>query len=694
MRPRQVAILISLALLIAAAEPGLAVQPHTLTANAAHGRTAHIPAGNNSVVVQAASAPRPPDGARDVSLTTARLGWSPGTGALSHDVYVGTSSPPRFRANQPGTEVDLGSLELATTYYWRVDEVTRDGKTPGPVWSFSTAGTVRITLVGDSTVTDELGWGRGFTATLTSHATALNLARNGRSSKSYIDEGLWRTALQHAADYILIQFGHNDMPGKGPERETDPLTTYRGYLGRYIDDARAAGAVPVLVTPLTRRLYTARGAIASDLGSYADAAKAVAAAKGAPVIDLHAMSIDLLDRAGPGTGAAYGIIRDDGSLDRTHLSPSGSQVFGRLVAEELRRAVPALASYISGPAGEPRPKGPPHGAIPWNRCLDQPDAWYASADAVRMADTVLLYQRASGGWPKNTDMARPLDPAERAAVEASRPDTDSTIDNGATTTQLRFLARVFTAAGQARFREAFFAGFDYLIRAQYPNGGWPQYFPLRRDYSRRITFNDDAMVNVLEVMRDARDGRAPLAFVDPDRRSRAATAIARGVDVILASQIRVAGELTAWCAQVDEVTLEPRIARTYEHPSISGKESVGIVRFLMSIPHPDPKVVAAVEAAVAWYRKAATTGIRVIDQPNPAVSGGRDRVVVNDPAAPPLWARFYEIGTNRPIFSGRDSVVRYTLADIEHERRVNYSWLGPYAAELLADDYHRWKSGR
>jgi len=337
--------------------------------------------------------------------------------------------------------------------------------------------------------------------------------------------------------------------------------------------------------------------------------------------------------------------------------------------------------------------GDARGPIPWSRCLDQPDAWYGSADAVAVADTVLLYQRATGGWPKNIDMARPLAPEERAAVVAARPLPDSTIDNGATITQLRFLARVQAATRQQRFTEAFLAGLDCLIAAQYPNGGWPQFFPLRADYSRRITFNDDAMVNVLELMEDVSKGRGGMAFVDAARRARATAALEKGTQVILASQIRVNGTLTAWCAQVDEVTLAPRIARTYEHPSISGKESIGIVRFLMSRQKPAAAaVVAAVEGAVAWFRKVRIEGLRVVDRPDPALPGGVDRIVVSDPAAPPIWARFYEIGTNRPIYSGRDSIIRYTLAEIELERRVNYSWLGPYAADLLARDYPAWKA--
>lgn len=656
--------------------------------------TAGALAGAQPVTPEAGLSPR--DGATDVSLTNAQLRWPAVPGATSYDVCFGTTPQPRLRATQAGTTFDAGVLETATTYYWRIDAATPGGRVAGQVRTFMTAGAVRFLLVGDSTVTDEIGWGKGFLNRVTSHSTVVNAAKNGRSSKSYLAEGLWRDALAHPADYILIQFGHNDQPGKGTDRETDPATTYRQNLYRYIDGARAAGARPVIVTSLARRQFGPDARIASDLGAYVEAAKAVAADRRVTVVDLHAFSIVVLDRMGPDAAAQLGITKEDGTLDRTHLSPAGSDLFGAIVADELRRLIPELGPFIRPPAGQTVPLRPDarsaSAGASWTRILEQPDAWYGGADAVAIADTVLLFQRRSGGWPKNTDMARRLDAFETKQVEAAKADADSTIDNGATTTQLRFLARVHMAARADRFRVAFVAGLDYLFAAQYPNGGWPQFYPLRADYSRHITFNDNAMTNVMTLLRDVADGRAPVAFVDEVRRARAKAAYAKGVAVILASQITVDGRLTAWCAQVDAVTLEPRRARTYEHPSVSGSESVGIARFLMAIDRPSPAVVAAVESAVAWFRDVQLAGMRVVERADASVPGGMDRVVMQDPAAPPIWARFYEIGTNRPIFSGRDGIIRYSLAEIEVERRVNYSWLGPYAADLLAKDYPAWKA--
>ncbi len=330
-------------------------------------------------------------------------------------------------------------------------------------------------------------------------------------------------------------------------------------------------------------------------------------------------------------------------------------------------------------------------SVRWGDVLRQPDGWYGSDEARAIADGVLLYQRNTGGWPKNIDMTVPPAPADLAAM---RVQDDSTIDNGATYTQIRLLARVFASTNDARYKAAALRGIDYLLDAQYPNGGWPQYFPLRDNYSRYITFNDNAMTGVLNLLQDIAEKRPPFTFVDGRRRTASRRAFDKGIAVILRAQIRVNGELTAWCAQHDAVTLEPRGARSYEHPSLSGSESVGIVAFLMRQPRPTAEVATAVDAAVSWLKKVKIEGWRVEQRPAAGSPRGWDRVMVADPTAPPLWARFYEIGTNRPIFSGRDGIVRYSLAEIEYERRNGYSWIGDWPRALIDDEYPAWKRSR
>lgn len=318
--------------------------------------------------------------------------------------------------------------------------------------------------------------------------------------------------------------------------------------------------------------------------------------------------------------------------------------------------------------------------------LQRPAAWYATPEALTIASNVLGHQSPQGGWPKNVNLAVP--PASNEQLSATSPN-GNTIDNQATTTPLRFLARVVHATGNEAARAAFNRGLDYLLAAQYPNGGWPQYYPLRSGYYSHITYNDGAMVNVLNLLRDTANGGPPFVFVDAERRGRAAAAVARGVECILRTQVRQNDRLTVWCAQHDARTLAPAPARNFEPASLSGAESVGIVRFLMSLEPTTPAVSNAIESAVAWFRESAIRGIRIETFTNAA--GQRDRRVVEDPAAGPLWARFYELGTNRPLFVGRDRVPHYRYDEIETERRVGYAYYTDAPTDLLEKDYPRWR---
>src|SRR5829696_2840470 len=321
----------------------------------------------------------------------------------------------------------------------------------------------------------------------------------------------------------------------------------------------------------------------------------------------------------------------------------------------------------------------------------QAPEWYAGAEALRIADNVLLYQRSSGGWPKNIDMGKPLDDGDRAALLRQKKKNDSTIDNGATYTQLSFLARVYTAQKQERHREFFLKGVDYLLKAQYPNGGWPQFYPDLSGYYKHITYNDDAMIGVMKLLRDVAAAKPVYAFVDEARRANAARAVEKGIECILKTQVVVNGRKTVWCAQHDEVTFAPAPARKFEVTSLSGGESVGIVRFLMSIKDPSPAVIEAVESAIAWFAQSQLKGIKWVEKRDASQPGGIDRVVIQDPEGGSTWARFYEIGTNRPIFVGRDGVVKYSVAEIEHERRTGYNWYVNEPAKLLGKEYPAWK---
>ena len=219
---------------------------------------------------------------------------------------------------------------------------------------------IRIVLVGDSTVAsyakppadkpDLTGWGQVFGDFFNDRVTVLNHAKSGRSTRSFIHEGLWKKALAEKGDYIFIQFGHNDSHLKDGKPAVDAATDFQSYLRQYIDEARAAGAKPVLVTPVARRTFK-DGKIVTGLQPYADAMCKVGKEKGVPVIDLHAAAMRLFDRLGDAGSADM----TASASDRTHFSRKGAEAMARLVADAVLQVVPSLRPYlkIGGRNGTP-----------------------------------------------------------------------------------------------------------------------------------------------------------------------------------------------------------------------------------------------------------------------------------------------------------------------------------------------------
>jgi lysophospholipase L1-like esterase len=208
----------------------------------------------------------------------------------------------------------------------------------------------RIALAGDSTVTDKAGWGAAFAKLLGPNAECLNFAAGGQSSKSFRDLGNWKKVLDSKPAYILIQFGHNDMPGKGPKRETDPATTFPQNLTRFIEEARAIGAKPILVTSLTRRIFD-NNKIRGELKPYADAATKVATEQQVPLVDLFTRSVNLHNKLGIAESDTFNpsvVQKTDEAktTDRTHLNPHGAEVIAAIIAEELHKVAPDLAKLL------------------------------------------------------------------------------------------------------------------------------------------------------------------------------------------------------------------------------------------------------------------------------------------------------------------------------------------------------------
>ena len=298
--------------------------------------------------------------------------------------------------------------------------------------------------------------------------------------------------------------------------------------------------------------------------------------------------------------------------------------------------------------------------------LSRPDAWFQGEEGRRITANVLSWQTSRGSWPKNTDTTVPF--------TGSRSKLQGTFDNGATTGELRFLARAYRATGSRRCLEASQEGLAHILDAQYPTGGWPQFHPPSQYYHRHITFNDDAMVRLMTLLREVATSSG-YTFLAASARTAAQESFDRGVQCILQCQIIVNGKRTVWCAQHDRRTLEPRGGRSYELVSLSGGESVGILRLLMSIDDPSQPVVDAILGGVRWYESAEVTD-----------RGTLRAIGVKAPG----WARFYDIPTNRPIFSDRDGVKKFSITKIGGERAEGYSWWGRYG-DAVAREYRKWK---
>ena len=305
--------------------------------------------------------------------------------------------------------------------------------------------------------------------------------------------------------------------------------------------------------------------------------------------------------------------------------------------------------------------------------------WFRADSAKAIAEAILSFQTPSGGWSKRVDLrAGPRKPGQSFFSETDAWQYIATLDNNGTTSQLRFLALADSAAPDPRYRAAFLRGLDYLHAAQFPNGCWPQVYPLQGGYHDAATFNDDATVNAAALLRDVAEGDVP--FVPVAERERARAGHARAVECILRAQVRHGGRLSIWGQQHDPLTLAPTSARSYEPASLASKESAGIMRLLMSVPSPEARVVEAVHAAAAWFRANAIYGYSY------DFTAGRKA----QPGAGPLWARMVEIGTDRPIFANRDGVKLYDYERLT-DRRTGYGWYSEEPASALRQ-YERWST--
>jgi PelA/Pel-15E family pectate lyase len=414
--------------------------------------------------------------------------------------------------------------------------------------------------------------------------------------------------------------------------------------------------MPTTRTFLFLLLSTASGAPAAPPASPASGPRAVEPAHGWPDAGFAPLAVERIAALPPAERAVW----------RAYLDTSA----------ERARTLPPVSLGEDAPPGPT--SAPPRGGRHTKGLA--PDGvsseWYATDEAQALADGVVAWQSPAGGWTKGIDYTRP-----RTSGEPVDQWSRGTFDNEATSAELRFLARAIAANGEERsqpWRAAFLRGLDYIFAAQYPNGGFPQIYPLAGGYHDAITYNDSAMLRALAILRDVASQQAGYEFVPEARRAEAAARLRRGVDCILATQIRARdGRRTAWCQQHDALTGEPCAARNFEPIAASAAESASICQFLTSL-EPTPAQSSALDAAAAWFERVA---LRDVEWQRANVSGNGLLAV---PGAPSLWARLYEIGSDKPIFGDRDRTIHYSVTELSSERRLGYQWYGHWPQAVLA----------
>lgn len=371
---------------------------------------------------------------------------------------------------------------------------------------------------------------------------------------------------------------------------------------------------------------------------------ALAAAAAAPVTPERVSRLPAPQRAGW-----------DDYLARSRAAAAADQA--ALAAELARHGMTAAVKAPSG--GDFKPSAKPG------------DTWFAGREAAKLADIVISYQTPAGGWSKHTGYNKgPRRPGMlwSSQYEPGRsPHYLGTFDNRSTTAQLQFLAGVAHATGREDCKSAVLKGLDYILAAQFPNGGWPQVYPLEGGYHDSITLNDDAMTHVLEILQAVSSTDPVFSFVGETKRQQAAAALDRGIACVIAMQVEQDGKRTVWCAQHDALTLAPCAARKMEPASLSGVESANLLKFLMTLPDPRPELVACIHHGLDWLES-----------------------VKIDGAGEARWARFYDLQDSRPIYPGRDGVIYMTYQELAARNETAYDYHSSRPGSVVNNGRKKW----
>ncbi len=317
------------------------------------------------------------------------------------------------------------------------------------------------------------------------------------------------------------------------------------------------------------------------------------------------------------------------------------------------------------------------------------DEWLTGPEASSLADVVISFQTPSGGWSKAVNYSAGPRPKGTHWTTQSGQGWHycGTLDNRSTTEQIRFLAYLYSTNHRTEYRDSALHGLQWLLDAQFPNGGWPQVYPLEPGYHEAITLNDNAMTHAIQLLLEVGSGRAPFEFVKVPLRAQASAAAMKGIECLMDAQIVLDGIACVWCAQHDPLTLKPVAARLKEPPSLSGGESAELVKFLMREAPDTPSTRKAIEAAVAWFAEHKITGLKTTKD-----AKGKTDYIADPASTEVMWARFYDLKTQLPIFAGSDDGIIYaSYSEMAQKNKVGYNYFTTRPQDLITKEVMRWK---
>lgn len=307
-----------------------------------------------------------------------------------------------------------------------------------------------------------------------------------------------------------------------------------------------------------------------------------------------------------------------------------------------------------------------------------------------LAEKMMVYQLPNGGWgkhnsdKKNVDYTKKIDAKLLKIIKANDNDL-ATIDNNATSKEINGLIKAYGTTKNPAYLKSAEKGIEYLLSMQYENGGFPQYFPNSAIYRKQVTYNDNAMINALTILYNVAEGKEGFDAVDQKLKEKSKIAVQKGLDCILKTQVMQNGKLSIWADQYNEVTLVPEKARAFEPMSLATGESVGILKFLMMQPV-TPEIEKSIRFAVQWFDES-----RIKDHTYQVSREGEKAIrTLSKKEGSSVWARFYDIPTNKPVFGDRDGSVKFNYEEVSEERRMGYSWYNEAGTKLIENDYPKW----